>query len=178
MKVIAVAAATLALAAVETGLAAPLPSHPFSVGIIDPELGGTADSPLTFKRVRSAGITYVRAALSWYGTAPETQPADWDPSNPNDPHYDWSAADARLRKIAAAGMTPIVAVNDAPTWARLTPEYGQSPPYPAPFCTPQVDPLTGEFTAPDRYRAMVNAAYAGIHSAVGDDMVIAGSTAP
>ncbi len=163
--------------------------------------------------MRSAGITSVRTTISWYGTAPQAQPSSWDPSDPDDPHYDWSAADTRLREIAAAGITPIVAVNDSPTWARLTPEYGQSPPYPAPFgdfmhaaalrysgtrpglprvrywmiwiepnlspfFTPQVDPMTGEFTAPDRYRAMVNAAYAGIHSAVGDDMVIAGSTAP
>jgi len=188
-------------------------SHPLTVAIIAPPQLLTADRRLAEARLRSAGVTAVRTTISWYGTAPAKPPARWNPRNPNDRHYRWAAADATFRRLIAAGFEPIVAVNDSPVWARLHPEYNQSPPRASafgaflhaaalrysghrrglprvrywqiwiepnltPFFTPQLDPKSRQFTSPDIYRAMVNAAYRGIHSAARSDVVVAGATAP
>jgi hypothetical protein len=68
-----------------------------------------------FGEARSSGASLVRLALNWDDVAPTQKPASWDPANPADPHYDWSYID---RGVVEAGLTPMVLVDDAPSWAQ------------------------------------------------------------
>ena len=117
------AAALLALlAAVHAGGAsAAVPSRPLQTAVIEPDELATPEGLLTLQRIKGAGATFVRIGLSWNATAPQVRPEGFDPANPNDPNYNWSAFDAKLRLVQRAGLQAIVAVNDGPPWARLLP---------------------------------------------------------
>jgi len=82
-----------------------------------PFLGNAEESQTAFARVRSAGAGAMRIYLSWAGTAPRQRPGSWDPTNPDDPNYSWRFTDEPVQRAVAAGLTPIVLVNDAPAWA-------------------------------------------------------------
>jgi hypothetical protein len=207
--VVAVVAAVFAGAAGGASSA----SHPLVIGIkgVTQLLG--PDRSLALSRIRATGMQTLSVPLSWPTVAPVRQPSSWDPADPNDPNYDWSAADALIGQIVAAGLQPIVQVYEAPVWARVTPEVRVSPPRPdaleqflraaaerysglnsglprvryweiwnepnlSLYFWPQFDWETSDFTSPDVYRAMVNAAAAAIHGVHSDNLVIAGSTYP
>jgi Cellulase (glycosyl hydrolase family 5) len=207
--VVAVVAAVLAIAPASASSA----SHPLIIGIKGATQLFGPDETLALSRIRSAGMQTVSVPLNWPAVAPVRQPSRWDPTNPNDPNYNWSAADALIRQIVAAGLQPILQVYQAPTWARLTPDVPVSAPRLDLFAQflhaaaerysgdsfglprvryweiwnepnlslyffPQFDFETDEFTSPDVYRAMVNAAAMSIHAVHSDNVVIAGSTAP
>ena len=114
--------------------ALPLPTgaataaRPLQTAIIEPDEITGAEAPLAVQRIKGAGATFARTTLSWYGTAPYDRPVDFDAENPNDPRYNWSAFDAKLRVITSGGLQPIVAVYDGPVWARLIPSYIYSSP--------------------------------------------------
>jgi hypothetical protein len=79
------------------------------------------DARLAFARLHGAGMTTIVASLSWLATAPAREPASWNPSDPGDPHYNWTGSDARIKSIVDAGFQPIVIIDGAPVWARLLP---------------------------------------------------------
>jgi hypothetical protein len=209
LTLLAALAAALAVPAVGTTAA----SHPLSISIIGaPEIYGSERS-LAAARFRSAGITRVTVFLSWSEVVPQQEPVSWDPSNPNDPNYNWSGPDARIKAVVAAGFQPMVLLIDTPVWGRVYPTLAQSPPQPVKwgrfvravaehysgkiagiprvrywqiwnepniflFLWPQFDFQTKEFTSPDAYRDMVNAAASSLHAVHRDNVVIAGETAP
>lgn len=74
--------------------------------------------PDVFAEARSSGSQFVRLALFWDDVAPKQQPAGWQPENPADPHYNWSYIDTGVTEAARAGLTPLVLVDDAPSWAQ------------------------------------------------------------
>ena len=76
-----------------------------------------AQSASTFARTRETGASAFSISVSWADTAPRSRPASWDPANPNDPAYDWARPDSQVRGAVAAGLTPIVYVERAPSWA-------------------------------------------------------------
>jgi hypothetical protein len=114
--------------------AAPADAQPFTTGVTN--LGTNAQ--LAFQRTRDAGARFVRIQLYWGGTAPNLRPADWNPTNPNDPAYDWVASDEAVRNALAAGLTPLLQVDGAPKWAQrcLTPGA-----FPGSICNPDPDDL-------------------------------------
>lgn len=75
-------------------------------------------SPLGYQQVRATGARFVRIGLSWGGIAPKLRPPTWDPQDPADPHYRWDSIDEAVRNSTAAGLTPVLMVNGAPTWAQ------------------------------------------------------------
>jgi hypothetical protein len=89
-------------------------ARPFETGI-----SGIGDySPLSFERSRDAGARWVRLALYWEDIAPQQQPGGWDPTNPADPHYDWSYVDQGVTEAVRHGLNPLLLVDGAPRWAQ------------------------------------------------------------
>lgn len=76
---------------------------------------GTGDEGLFFSRVKAAGASAVRISLGWNGTAPRRPK---DPTNPNDPAYDWHAIDWQVRLAVEKGLEPFLSVEAAPKWAQ------------------------------------------------------------
>ncbi len=76
------------------------------------------NAPLAFDRTRAAGASFVRIQLYWSGTAPEAQPASWQPEDPNDPHYHWDSSDDAVIQAVRAGLVPVFQVDGTPRWAQ------------------------------------------------------------
>jgi hypothetical protein len=120
--------AALAAASVFPAAGTSVASHPFTTGLAPSAEIYAADPAVVFDRMHAAGMSSIDAAVDWVSTAPAVEPANWDPSDPGDPHYDWSISDARIRAIAEAGFQPIAVVAAAPVWARLVPQFPRSAP--------------------------------------------------
>ena len=99
----------------------PIASGPLDTGLVDVPPFLSAEAPLNFRRVRSAGATYVRLILYWRLVVPAPnaaeRPADFDPGSPADPAYDWHQMDRQITLARAAGLEPIVGIQYAPRWA-------------------------------------------------------------
>ncbi len=78
-------------------------------------------SPIAFENVKRTGAQMVMDPLRWGQIAPPSQPADWQPENPADPHYDWEPFDLKVKEAVAAGLTPVLQVRGAPHWAQQCP---------------------------------------------------------
>jgi hypothetical protein len=89
-------------------------ARPFFTGITNLD----TNAPLAFERTRAAGAGFVRIPLHWDATAPDLQPASWQPDDPRDPRYRWDNSDEAVVQAVRAGLTPVLQVNDAPTWAQ------------------------------------------------------------
>lgn len=74
--------------------------------------------PDVFAQAKSTGAHVVRLVLSWDGVAPEQAPANWQPENPADPHYNWSYIDTGVTEAVKAGLEPMLLIDGAPTWAQ------------------------------------------------------------
>jgi hypothetical protein len=128
---LALATVAGALAVPSTGLA--------GVAAIQDDVLPTAPLDQISTRVELVKQTKAKVAridILWANVAP-TPPAN--PTNPNDPAYDFSRLDTIFSGLAAAGITPIVSTYDTPDWAiagrnvpHLT-EYNPSAPRPAAF---------------------------------------------
>lgn len=93
------------------------------------------NDPTTFQRVKAAGSTMVHGWVRWNQIAPVTEPAEWNPRDPFDSHYDWSHLDTWVTNAVFAGLVPLLQVYYAPEWAFRCPP---DPKYPAtkPPCDP------------------------------------------
>jgi hypothetical protein len=61
---------------------------------------------------------FVRIILYWNDVAPASEPSSWDPTNQNDPAYDWNTrADSQITSALDHNLKPIVVVWRAPKWA-------------------------------------------------------------
>lgn len=70
-----------------------------------------------FPRLQALGSKIVRLDTSWALIAPSTLSPGFDPSNPADPHYDWSSLDGPIEDLVAHGQTVVVMARGAPAWA-------------------------------------------------------------
>ena len=96
-------------------------------GISDP--GSTrSGSPLVFSRIRDAGARFVELPAFWQEIAPAAEPTAWSPGDPGDPNYDWSTLDAGVSRAVDAGLTPMVQLAGAPSWAERC-QFGHSTPW-------------------------------------------------
>ncbi len=75
------------------------------------------DNDVGIARMRGAGASVVPTTLTWRTIAPERRPRAFDPENPLDPAYRWNGFDARIQRIVAAGLSPLVDIYVAPSWA-------------------------------------------------------------
>jgi hypothetical protein len=100
---------------------APAPAHELETAVIPNPVGlDAANQNLQFQRIRAAGATVVRLAVSWEATAPTRRPAGFNPTNPGDPAYRWRALDALVTRARANGLSPVILVFGAPHWAQAT----------------------------------------------------------
>ncbi|HET7444347.1 MAG TPA: hypothetical protein VFJ57_06785 [Solirubrobacterales bacterium] len=76
------------------------------------------NEPVEFEHTLAAGANRVLVPMRWWGVAPEKLPANWNPENPADPNYDWEFYDTWVRNATAAGLTPVLQVRGAPSWAQ------------------------------------------------------------
>ncbi len=70
-----------------------------------------------FEHVAATGSTMTLSPVRWRVIAPKQRPASWDPENPADPHYEWEFLDEWVKNAVAAGLTPVLQVRSAPSWA-------------------------------------------------------------
>ncbi len=106
----------LLLAAVTAGAASA--ARPLKTAIVP---NGGLDTPndnLQFTRIKAAGASAVRLDLDWGAVAPRTIPPGFNPTNPADKAYNWSAVDRRVLRAADHGLVPILAISGAPGWAQ------------------------------------------------------------
>jgi hypothetical protein len=109
-------AATLACAALALGTVHPprAEAQPLATGLS----GIYTYSPTIFKRTHETGARFVRISAYWPGIAPDEKPAQWNPADPADPNYDWEHLDRGLTEAVAAGLTPVLLIDHAPSWAQ------------------------------------------------------------
>jgi hypothetical protein len=158
-----------------------------------------------FKRIRQAGATAVRLTVTWRDVAPATRPTGFHPKDPADTAYDWSYSDRAISLALSNGLTPLVGVLGAPTWAggkkvsasalgefatAITSRYNGSfeglprvkywmvwnEPNLSLYLAPQV--AGKKLVGAARYRSMVNAFASAAHAVRRDNMVVAGLVAP
>src|SRR5438046_1652474 len=121
---LALAAVLVAAAASASGLrqrkpSIPAPAHGLQTAIVPNTAGlDPANFDLEFARIRAAGATAVRLAVRWESIAPAVRPEGFDPTNPADSAYRWNALDPMVMRAHRYGLSPILMVLGAPTWAQ------------------------------------------------------------
>lgn len=93
-------------------------SGPLRTGVSYVYVADTNDGPAAFEHVVETGATQVLTPLEWGWVAPRDRPAAWNPEDPGDPNYDWSEYDTWVRGAVAAGLTPVLQIRGAPSWAQ------------------------------------------------------------
>lgn len=94
-------------------------SKGFHTGIMDPAFADYTDPSRerSLDRSVSVGARYVLSVASWESIAPKHPSDSFDPTDPDDPGYDFSTLDDFVIEATARGLTPIIAVANAPAWA-------------------------------------------------------------
>lgn len=106
--------AAFALCGPHTGPA--LAAHPLALGFYDSVFTGSHSS-VWLARAAGAGSDVARIEIGW--DAPDTpkKPPGFNATNPADPNYDFTAADAAVRAATADGLRVIAGFTGAPQWA-------------------------------------------------------------
>ncbi len=160
-------------------LAAILPAganaRPLITGVTD--IGSSA--PLAYTRTRQTGARLVRIALHWESVVPQTEPTNWNPTDPQDPHYNWETSDAEITRAVQAGLTPVLQVGGAPKWAQrcqtpsVLPSYVLCDPAPAALAY-----FAAAAVSPSLYRDLINAFYGAVKSVDPTNLVLAAGLGP
>jgi cellulase (glycosyl hydrolase family 5) len=187
-------AALLLAALAAPALAHAAPSR-FDIGVQDPLDFPEQDPGGAYRTIREEGMRYVRVPIPWSNVA-GARPAN--PTNPDDPQYAWGRVDSRLDPVVNRGLTPIIAVYAPPGWSHAGSRLTTNPGDFGDFMTaiarrygggahPRVkywqifnEPNLKVYLddSPARYRELVNAGYKSVKAVHGDNVVIAGGTAP
>jgi hypothetical protein len=112
------AALTMLVLAPASGLAQ------FQLGFEDPGFSdpvGSTPSQIAFGALNAVHGSTVRLYVGWGGVAPggSTEPAGFDPSNPGDPRYTWTAVDTAVRSLTQRHDHVVIDLTGppAPAWA-------------------------------------------------------------
>ena len=95
-------------------------------------LSGPTRDP-TLDEVAEFGIDTVRVALTWQGVVATDVPPGFDPSDPAEPHYDFSAYDGFMRATAARNLKVVMTISGPPPLWATDGGSVDSPPDPAQF---------------------------------------------
>ena len=90
-------------------------ARPFETGVTTPDV--TAPEQVSFDRIKSAGAELTRVVLFWRLIAPQEEPESWDPTDPEDPNYNWDSVDDSVTFADNAGLTVLASIYQAPEWA-------------------------------------------------------------
>lgn len=91
--------------------------QPLRTGITDPEANAIGSQTVP-NRIRKAGARFTRLTVLWRFVAPRNEPASWNPASPADPNYNWTETDQEIKQAVRAGLSPLVQVYGAPSWAQ------------------------------------------------------------
>src|SRR5262249_30412712 len=112
-------------------------TRPMRTALLDNEQLNRSNTA-AFTMTRAAGAQYVRLAALWRSIAPASPGANFVPTDPTSPGYNWAALDATVTEAENAGLIPILNITATPTWAYATPPSGVNE------GTPKIDAL-GQF---------------------------------
>jgi hypothetical protein len=103
-------------------------THEFQTGFLDEWFFQSSEVDLGMREVKDAGATNVRLRLDWASVAPggPVAPQGFDPTDPNDPNYNWSSFDRQVEASVAEGLTPIANIFYPPAWALDEPAAGMA----------------------------------------------------
>lgn len=90
------------------------PARPLVTGVA----GVNPFDSVALQQSRAAGAQMVHIVVPWADVAPRSQPSSWRPEDPSDPHYEWAWLDKNVSDAFAAGLTPMLEIYGAPTWAQ------------------------------------------------------------
>jgi Cellulase (glycosyl hydrolase family 5) len=181
------------------------PTMPLRTALWDPVFSGLDPStPLAI--ARSAGASYVRLHVPWYGIAPKTPPTGFVAADPMSPGYSWTHMDRIVTAAEEVGLTPILDVLSPPTWASkvlpkgvngATPDIaslrdfatalathynGLTPGVPAEHVFQVWNEVNNSLhlnpVSASTYRAMVNAVADAVHAVDPANLVVAGALDP
>lgn len=182
--------------------------HGFATGADDSGFNSAATADSTIAQAREVGAQYARVVVKWSEIAPAgaMRPAGFDARDPADPRYRWTAIDATIARLTAAGLTVYCVVYGAPEWAQRAPhspdasEFGSfghalATRYSGLFADawsgallPRVriwqawnEPNLPIFLAPaspERYRGLLNAFYDEVKVVQPDSTIVAAGLAP
>ena len=179
---------------------------PLRTSLLDPFTFTGAQQTTAFKMARSAGASYIRLVVSWASIAPLERPGDFIATDPNSPYYSWAWLDASVAEIEADGMTPILDISSAPSWALARQGKGQTAGAPentalaafAQALAQRYDGYNGQppvhvfqvwnepnlsldlspVNAASVYRGMVNAVATAVHAVDPANLIVAGALDP
>jgi hypothetical protein len=114
---VALIAACGVLAAVAAPAGAELP--PLQTGVS--YVLANEEPAVALEHVKQTGSQLAQTPVRWSEVAPPSQPASWRPDDPADPNYDWDRIDRWVQAAAAVGLTPVLQIRSAPTWAQRCP---------------------------------------------------------
>jgi hypothetical protein len=77
-----------------------------------------------FSTAHAAGASYVLLIAHWNQIAPAQPDSNFNASDPDSPGYNWNALDQQVTAAKAGGLTPIMEVIYAPSWAEAVPRSG------------------------------------------------------
>jgi len=179
-------------------------TRPLRTSLDDPFTLTGPERAAGFVKVRAAGATYVRLIVPWNLIAPNTPPAGFDAADPTSPGYSWAWLDSTIESAKQAGLTPILDIARAPSWALATSHgkrintpkatsLGQFAKalalhYDGKQSVPAVqiyqvwnEPNLSQDLSPVNaaaYRGMVNAVAASVHAVSRSNLVVAGGLDP
>ena len=76
---------------------------------------------VALEHVKATGAKLAQTPVRWSEVAPKSQPTAWQPDDPADPHYDWGRIDRWVTAAVLNGITPLLQIRSAPTWAQGCP---------------------------------------------------------
>jgi hypothetical protein len=100
-------------------------SAQFQLGIVDPTLAeAPPQSNPAITVVKQIHASTIRILTNWASIAPAggAAPAGFDPTNPADPRYRWTALDQTVRNAVNNHVTPLLEITGAPVWAQAAGE--------------------------------------------------------
>jgi len=71
-----------------------------------------------YRETADLGARVVRISAFWFRIAPEEPAPESDPTDPDNPAYDFSVLDAAVRDAEAHGLDVVMTIQRAPKWAQ------------------------------------------------------------
>jgi hypothetical protein len=109
----------VALALGGLALASPVAQAQFGVGFQDFNFFSSSGPGKALGAMKTIDGSWIRVVGYWSDIAPggSRMPAGFNPSDPGDPHYDWTALDNEVRSAANWHLQAFVELLGAPSWA-------------------------------------------------------------
>jgi hypothetical protein len=90
---------------------------PLVAGVVEPSAFSAPEADLAFRRTAASGATIVRLVVYWSAVAPTVRQPGFRADDPADPGYRWQPIDRQVKLAVARGLSPILSIVLAPTWA-------------------------------------------------------------